>query len=82
MFEPNEFDSDTQLGALENPLFGAKPQAQSPQPQPYIVNGKDAEASEFPWQISLQTSGKSTHRCGGSILNERFLKIFSNHSAF
>ncbi|ODN00979.1 Serine proteinase stubble [Orchesella cincta] len=71
MFEPNEYDSDTQLAALENPLNEARKPVQSPQAHPYIVNGKDAETSEFPWQVSLQLHTKSTHRCGGSILNER-----------
>ncbi|CAL8078739.1 unnamed protein product [Orchesella dallaii] len=73
MFEPNEYDSDTQPTALESPFNEPKHSVQSPLPHPYIVNGKDAEKNEFPWQVSLQLHSKSSHRCGGSILNDRYI---------
>lgn len=42
---------------------------------PLIVNGKDAENREFPWQISLQIKSDkgASHRCGGSILNHKYI---------
>lgn len=33
-----------------------------------IVGGRKARSGEHPWQISLQ---RTSHSCGGSILNER-----------
>ncbi|XP_043283176.1 transmembrane protease serine 9-like [Venturia canescens] len=35
-----------------------------------IVGGRDAPEGRFPYQVSLQ---KSSHFCGGSILNERWI---------
>lgn len=79
LFEPNEYDSDGQLSLVEN-TFHARSlsvgnqngeHAPPPHPLPYIINGKDTEKKEFPWQVSLQIKSKSSHRCGGSIINER-----------
>jgi trypsin len=41
----------------------------------YIVGGQDTQSGEFPWQIALQRRYGQTfsHRCGGSILNERWV---------
>lgn len=43
--------------------------------QPKIVNGTDAEISDFPFIVSLQSSNEtnSYHSCGGSILNEYWI---------
>ncbi|XP_011873944.1 PREDICTED: chymotrypsin-1-like [Vollenhovia emeryi] len=38
-------------------------------PSPRIVGGKDAPIGKYPYQVSLRYSG--SHRCGGSILNNR-----------
>ncbi|XP_071567331.1 chymotrypsin-1 [Temnothorax nylanderi] len=38
-------------------------------PSPRIVGGKDAPIGKFPYQISLKYGG--SHRCGGSILDNR-----------
>lgn len=82
MYEPNEYDSDAQTAIMESPYHPHIPLSevvtnvqQIPQPSPYIINGKDAEAREFPWQVSLQVKSKSTHRCGGSILNSRLVDV-------
>ncbi|NXA52588.1 PRS55 protease, partial [Nothocercus julius] len=32
-----------------------------------IIGGTDAEAGDFPWQVSIQTKG--THFCGGTIIS-------------
>ena len=37
---------------------------------PYIVGGYDVRPNEVPWQVSLQ---KSSHTCGGSIINNRWI---------
>lgn len=67
----NNVDDDTDDSVSKE--FSNESRRESLQLQPLIVNGKDAEKREFPWQISLQLKGKSTHRCGGSILNNRFI---------
>lgn len=36
-----------------------------------IIGGKDAKVGQFPYQVSLRFVDK--HRCGGSILNNRFI---------
>lgn len=38
-----------------------------------ITGGKDAEAGQFPHQVSLQRLPLRNHFCGGSILNERWI---------
>lgn len=83
MYEPNEYDTEGQVAALESPYSISNPLAstldniaESPQTFPYIVNGKDAEVKEFPWQVSLQLRTKSSHRCGATILNERYFSTF------
>lgn len=40
-----------------------------------IVNGKEAEKGQFPWQIILKIvmPGNKTYLCGGSILNEHWV---------
>ncbi|XP_019882307.1 mite allergen Der p 3-like [Camponotus floridanus] len=37
-----------------------------------IINGKDVAPGEIPYQVSLQTK-RSSHICGGSILNEYYV---------
>ncbi|KAM5132231.1 chymotrypsin-C-like [Mantella aurantiaca] len=41
-----------------------------------VVNGEDARANSWPWQISLQyqgTSGAWGHTCGGTLINENWV---------
>lgn len=40
-----------------------------PQPQPFIVGGRETTIDRFPFMVSLQTNGYD-HFCGGSILDE------------
>ncbi|XP_066594933.1 transmembrane protease serine 9-like [Prorops nasuta] len=40
-------------------------------PSGRIVGGHDAPEGKYPYQVSLKYSGR--HRCGGSILNERYI---------
>ncbi|XP_076620357.1 transmembrane protease serine 9-like [Colletes latitarsis] len=40
-------------------------------PESQIVGGKDANAGQFPYQVSLRKNGN--HFCGGSILNNRYI---------
>ncbi|XP_026462775.1 trypsin-2-like [Ctenocephalides felis] len=42
-----------------------------PEGFPRVVGGQTAKPHQFPWQVSLQRSGK--HLCGGSILNDRWV---------
>merc|ERR1712168_1304228 len=44
---------------------------------PYIVNGKDAEPGQFPWQASLQMYGYY-HICGSSLVSETWLVTASH----
>jgi secreted trypsin-like serine protease len=37
-----------------------------------IVGGQEARPYEFPWQVSVQSTGGS-HYCGGSIINEQWI---------
>lgn len=43
--------------------------------QPKIVNGTDAEITDYPFIVSLQSSNEtnSYHSCGGSIINEYWI---------
>lgn len=41
-----------------------------------ITNGENADIIDCPWQISFQRQRKNgswSHRCGGSIINERWI---------
>jgi len=38
-----------------------------------IVGGTEAYRGAHPWQISLRNDKDSTHRCGGSIISERWI---------
>lgn len=67
MYEPETTESSVEYES--NSSSGAK----EVQLSPLIVNGKDAELKEFPWQISLQLKDSKSHRCGGSILNAKFI---------
>lgn len=40
---------------------------------PRIVGGEDAEAGQFPHQVSLRSRIYKSHFCGGSIISERFI---------
>lgn len=40
--------------------------------QPRIVNGEDAKEGQFPYQASIRLKD-NYHRCGGSVLNNRFV---------
>ena len=44
---------------------------------PYIVNGKDAEPGQFPWQASLQMYGYY-HICGASVVSDTWLVTASH----
>jgi trypsin len=48
-------------------------------PEGFIVGGTDAAAGEFPYQVSYQNikeaTGKHSHNCGGSIINENYILI-------
>ncbi|XP_034667512.1 trypsin [Drosophila subobscura] len=35
-----------------------------------IVNGEDTSIESHPWQVSIQTSAKGSHFCGGSLINQ------------
>lgn len=37
---------------------------------PKVVNGTDADISEFPFMVSLRKSPLGAHHCGGSLINE------------
>lgn len=37
---------------------------------PYVIGGVEVADGEVPWQISLQ---RTSHSCGGSILNENWI---------
>merc|ERR1712243_551018 len=48
-------------------LFGAQRTTEMNTPDaPFCINCSDATLGQFPWQLSLQTTG---HFCGGSILS-------------
>lgn len=38
-----------------------------------VTNGKDAAPGQFPYQISLRLRRNNLHRCGGSIISNRFV---------
>lgn len=46
----------------------------------FVINGHDAEPNSAPFIVSMQLvnrtglTKKSRHRCGGSILNENWVK--------
>lgn len=40
-------------------------------PNERIVGGSDAQPGDAPYQVSLRENGK--HKCGGSILNDRWI---------
>jgi secreted trypsin-like serine protease len=43
-----------------------------------IFGGTEAALGEFPWQVSLQTSMCSDHKCGGIILDEYHILTAAN----
>ena len=48
-------------------MFGAQRTTEMNTPDaPFCIGCNDAELGQFPWQLSLQTTG---HFCGGSILS-------------
>merc|ERR1711915_1135114 len=48
-------------------MFGAQRTTEMNTPEaPFCINCSDATLGQFPWQLSLQTTG---HSCGGSILS-------------
>ena len=48
-------------------MFGAQRTTNMNTPDaPFCIGCNDAELGQFPWQLSLQTTG---HFCGGSILS-------------
>jgi len=45
---------------------------------PFIINGRDANWAEFPWQVSLElptyeVDGTDGHFCGGSVIGDRWI---------
>ena len=36
-----------------------------------IYRGRDAQVGQYPYQVSIQTSG--VHVCGGSIISEKWI---------
>lgn len=46
-----------------------------------IVNGKDAESGQFPYQVSLRIREHNAHFCGGSIISNRWI-ITAGHCSF
>ncbi|XP_042857790.1 transmembrane protease serine 11D-like [Penaeus japonicus] len=38
-----------------------------------IINGKEAEANEFPFQVSIQIRPSGIHFCGGSIVSDQYI---------
>lgn len=43
---------------------------------PFIVGGEEALPNEFPFMVSMQSrtvGGTYNHRCGGAIINERWV---------
>ncbi|XP_031327502.1 trypsin alpha-like [Photinus pyralis] len=54
------------ISALAVSALGAKLQTRTPRLDGRIVGGHDADIKEYPYQVSLQSSGR--HICGGSII--------------
>jgi len=42
-------------------------------PAGFIVGGQDAQANEFPWQVSLRRKATNSHFCGGSIISNQWV---------
>ena len=42
-----------------------------------VVDGDEVEINEFPWAalLAIQTSGGDVERCGGSLINDRFVCV-------
>ena len=40
-----------------------------------VVDGDEVEVNEFPWAalLAIQTSGGDVERCGGSLINDRYV---------
>jgi len=38
-----------------------------------IVGGQDAKMNEFPWQVAIVFAGTRSPKCGGAIINDRFV---------
>merc|ERR1712212_1437913 len=38
-----------------------------------IVGGKETEVSEYPWQIGMVHTGKSSVWCGGSVISDQWI---------
>ena len=42
-----------------------------------VAGGDEANVGEFPWMalLVIRTTGKNTKRCGGTLINSRFLSL-------
>lgn len=49
--------------------------------EPYIFGGRNAKEGQFPYQVSIRKRDHKLHRCGGSILSNRFI-LTAAHCAY